>query len=202
MKKNILISTLLLASSLFAEPAKETEMFPLFTSANYCSEATVALMGGVTNYHNTSGYTDSYGAELRFACPVFQIKGFDNRQVLSVVYAEKDGLTTTSIEMNPRIMFPVSDDIEFGFGPGLGVIFAENDTAVTTGSGTLLDPFVTTTSTSKDTVIGVNIGASLHYNVTESVFVGLESRYQWTQNTKFGKTIDNARTMLKVGTSF
>ena len=186
MKKIVLVSMLLLNSSLFAEVAQETKLLPIF-GGNYCAAPTVALMGGYTNYDNTSDNAGSYGAELRFGCPVFQIKGFDIRQVLSVVHADKNNLTTTSIEMNPRIMFPLTEDIEFGFGPGLAVIFAEDSS---------------TTSTDKDTLIGVNVGASLHYNVTNSIFVGLESRYQWTQKADFGRTIDNLRTMIKIGTSF
>jgi hypothetical protein len=183
MKKILLASMLLFSTSLFAEVAKETKFFPIM-SGDYCAAPTVALMGGATNYDDMSGSADSYGVELRFGCPVFQIKGYDIRQVLSIVHDNGNGFKTTSLEMNPRIMFPLSKDVEFGFGPGLGVIFAKDDIA------------------GKDTVWGVNVGVSLHYDVTNKIFIGVESRYQWTQDTDFGGDIDNFRTMVKIGTRF
>lgn len=187
MKRIILLTMVLLSTSLFAQVAKETKLLPFF-EAGYCADPTVAIMGGVTQYKdNTNDTTNTYGVELRFGCPVFQIKNYDIRQVLSAIHTDKNNLSTTSIEMNPRIMFELTKDVEFGFGPGLGVVFAKNSAGI---------------KTLRDTVLAVNIGASLHYTPTKNMFIGFESIYQWTQKSDFGNTLDNFRNMIKIGTSF
>lgn len=165
--------------------AQETKILPIF-DADYCPAPTVALMGGYGKYAGASGSAAMYGVELGFACPVFQIKDLVINQVLSLVNSSKDGLDTTSLEMNPRIMFKVADKVEFGVGPGLGIIFADG--------------------TKSDTVIGLNLGASLQYDISSDIFVGLESRYQWAGDAELTPGVqtdlDNSRTMIKIGKRF
>ena len=187
--KKILISTLLiLSTSLFAAPdaPKETKVLPIF-DADYCPAPTVALMGGYGKYSGVNNGTAMYGVELGFACPIFQIEDVTINQILSLVHSSKDRLKTNTLEMNPRIMFDLSDKVQFGFGPGLGVIFADGE--------------------KDDTVFGVNVGASLNYDVTPQVFVGVEARYQWAEDADLShngvKTnMNNSRTLLKVGRRF
>ncbi|MFT5660466.1 MAG: hypothetical protein ACI9TV_001107 [Sulfurimonas sp.] len=185
MKKILLSSLLVLSTSLFAAP-KETKMLPIFTQG-YCAAPTVALMGGYGKYSGANNGTAMYGIELGFACPVFQIKDLEINQVLSLVHSDKDGLETNTLEMNPRIMFDLNNKTKFGFGPGLGVIFAESNGK-------------------KDEVFGLNFGASLNYQISSDMFIGIESRYQWAGDAQFAagtKTnMNNSRTMIKVGTSF
>ena len=185
MKKTLLIACLLVSSTLFAG-AKETKMLPIFTEG-YCAAPTVALMAGYGKYSDASNGTSMYGVELAFACPVFQIKDLEINQVLSLVHSDDDGLETNTLEMNPRIMFKLSNKMKFGFGPGLGVVFAKTDTK-------------------SDAVFGFNVGASLNYDITSDMFIGIESRYQWTQDADLDGgakiNLDNSRTLLKVGRRF
>ena len=184
MKKTLLSAILVLSVNAFA--ADETKILPIFTEG-YCGAPTVALMGGYGKYSGASNGSAMYGIELGFACPVFQIKDLEINQVLSLVHSDKDGLETNTLEMNPRIMFKLSNKMKFGFGPGLGVIFAKTDTK-------------------SDTVFGLNFGASLNYDITPDMFIGVETRYQWAGDADLSagtKTnLDNSRTLLKVGRRF
>ena len=185
MRKNIAIALLLLSTSLFGA-AKETKMLPIFTE-DYCAEPTIAVMLGYGKYSGAQNGASMYGLELGFACPVFQVKDLEINQVLSFVHSDKDGLETNTLEMNPRIMFELNDKTKFGFGPGLGVIFAKS-------------------ATKNDTVFGFNVGASLNYDITPDIFIGVESRYQWAQDAQLSngaKTdMNNCRTLIKIGTHF
>lgn len=170
MKKTLLASLLLLSTSVFA--ADETKMLPIF-SDDYCPAPTVALMGGYTNYDSSDGAL--YGIELGFACPIFQIKGYEINQVLSLTHFSENGFDINTLEMNPRVMFKVSDKVKIGAGPGLAVLFTDDDTE-----------------------FGFNLGASINYDITPDYFIGLETRYQWASESVF----DNSRTLVKVGTHF
>lgn len=184
MKKTLLIALLMLTSSVLS--AKDTRILPIFTE-DYCAAPTVALMGGYGKYSGANSGTAMYGIELGFACPVFQIKDLEINQVLSLVRSDKNGLETNTLEMNPRIMFDLNKKTKFGFGPGLGVIFAESNGK-------------------KDEVFGINFGASLNYQISSDMFIGIESRYQWAGDAQFAaatKTdMSNSRTLLKIGRSF
>jgi len=181
MKKNIAIALLLLNTAVFGA-AKETKMLPIFTEG-YCATPTIALMGGYGKYADTNSGGGIYGLELGFACPVFQVKDLEINQVLSLVRYNKDGLEVNSLEMNPRIMFPISKKMKFGFGPGLGVVFGD-----------------------KDTAFGFQLGASLDYAITSDMFIGLETRYQWMGeeelSTGVKTNLDNSRTLIKIGRHF
>ena len=186
MKKILLIALLALSTTLFGG-AKETKILPIFTQG-YCGAPTVALMLGTGKYKNASNnHATMYGVELGFACPVFQIKDLEINQVLSLVHSDKDGLETNTLEMNPRIMFELSDKMKFGFGPGLGVVFAKSNTK-------------------SDAVFGLNFGASLNYDISKDMFIGIETRYQWAGDADLSAgantDMDNCRTLLKVGTHF
>jgi hypothetical protein len=185
MKKTIFAALLLLGASLFAAP-KETKMLPIFTEG-YCALPTVALMGGYGKYSGANNGSAMYGVELGFACPVFQIADLEINQILSLVHSDKDGLETNSLEMNPRIMFAIDNKTKFGFGPGLGVIFAK-------------------ANNKSDAIFGVNFGASLNYAITSDMFIGVESRYQWAGDGQFAagtKTdMSNSRTLVKIGKQF
>ena len=185
MRKNIAIALLLLSTSLFGA-AKETKMLPIFTE-DYCAEPTIAVMLGYGKYSGAQNGASMYGLELGFACPVFQVKDLEINQVLSLVHSDKDGLKTNTLEMNPRIMFKLNEKTKFGFGPGLGVIFAKS-------------------ATKNDTAFGFNVGASLNYNLSSDLFIGIESRYQWAQDADLSNgaktNMNNSRTLLKIGTHF
>jgi len=168
MKKTLLSALLVLSASAYA--ADETKMLPIF-SDDYCPAPTVALMGGLTKYSDDREAL--YGIELGFACPVFQIKGYEINQLLSLTHSPEFDITT--LEMNPKLMFKLSDKVKLGAGPGVGVLFTENGTE-----------------------FGFNLGASINYNITSDYFIGFETRYQWATENE----LDNCRNLLKVGMHF
>lgn len=172
MKKTLLSALLVLSTSAFA--ADETKMLPIL-DADYCPAPTVALMGGFTKYSDNGDHDALYGIELGFACPVFQIKDLEINQVLSLTHYSENGFDINTLEMNPRVMFKLSDKIKVGAGPGLAVLF-----------------------TDADTEYGFNLGASINYDITPDYFIGLEMRYQWATESAY----DNGRTLFKVGTHF
>ena len=183
--KKIILSTLL-ALNITALSAQETKMLPIL-DADYCPAPTVALMGGYGSYSGANSGTAMYGVEAAFACPVFQIKDIKIHQVLSLVHSSKDGLKTTTLEMNPQVIFDLSPKMHLGVGPGIGVIFAKGDKS--------------------DSLVGINFGASFNYDITPKVFVGIDARYQWAgdadlYNLGQNTNLDNMRTMIKVGRRF
>jgi len=185
MKKTIL--AMILALSTISLSANETRLLPIL-SKDYCPAPTIAVMGGYGKYSDISDSgSGMYGIEVGFGCPVFEIKDLEINQVLSFVHYSKNGLKTNSLEMNPRIMFDLSEKMKVGFGPGVGVIFVDN-------------------SFGTDTVFGVNFGASLNYQLNKEMFIGIESRYQWAGSADFGIAnnvdMDNHRTLFKIGTHF
>lgn len=185
MKKTIFV--IILALSTLSLSANETRLLPIM-SDDYCPAPTIAVMGGYGEYTDISNSgSGMYGIEVGFGCPVFEIKDLEINQILSLVHYSENGLKTNSLEMNPRIMFDLSEKMKFGVGPGVAVVFVDN------GFGS-------------DTVFGVNLGASLNYQINKDMFIGIESRYQWAGSADFGidnnVDMDNHRTLFKIGTHF
>lgn len=186
MKK--LLFTALITLSALSLNANETRLLPFFED-DYCPAPTVAVMGGYGKYSDvTNSGGAMYGVELGFGCPVFEVKDVKIDQVLSLVHYSKNGLTTNSLEMNPRIYFDLNNKTKFGFGPGLGILFTSN-------------------GSQSDTVYGIQVGASLNYEINADMFIGIESRYQWAgdaslTNGAANVDMNNHRTLLKVGTHF
>jgi hypothetical protein len=184
--KKIALATLLTASTTLLM-AQETKFLPIATENNYSLSPSVALVGGYGKYDELDSGSALYGIELDIACPLLQLSSNKIKQQISVVhYSEKDKFNSTSIELNPHVMFDVANKLQVGVGPGFGVVFADADGDT-------------------DTVFGINIGASANYDITSKMFVGAEARYQWTTDADFGGgdvSLDNYRTLLKVGYHF
>ena len=176
----------LLALTVSSLNARETKVLPILTDSSYCLTPGVSLVGGIGAFDKSDTTTTMYGVELSLACPALQLSSLDIKQQISIVYQSKEGLDTTHIEFNPHVMFDLSKDIQFGAGPGFGVILANAEKS--------------------DTVFGLNAGVSLNYDVTPSMFMGLEARYQWTTDAEVVSgvevNLDNYRTLLKVGMHF
>lgn len=183
MKKIILATILALSTT--ALFAKETKLLPILNDADYCLTPGVAVLGGFGSY----GDADSdamYGVELSIACPALQLSTLDIKQQISLVYQSQDGFDATALEFNPHVMFDLSNNLQVGVGPGFGVIFAD--------------------AQKSDTVFEVGAGASLNYDITQSMFIGLETRYMFTTDAELvtgTKTdLNNYRTLLKAGIHF
>ena len=184
MKKQICASLVGLAvASASQGVAAEGWEFPGFSGDNYQVQPTVALLGGVMDPDfGPAGSGGVYGLELSLDCPLLQPPSNRIRQQVSLTQYDEDGVEITSLEINPHYVVPMSENLEFGFGPGIGVM------DVDTGSH-------------DNTLLGIQAGASVHYR-QGAFFAGAEARYQVTTEERFGnrdRDADNARVLLKVG---
>ncbi|MDR9424585.1 MAG: hypothetical protein RI567_04800 [Marinobacter sp.] len=163
--------------------AAEGWEFPGFSSDDYQAQPTLAMVGGVMDPDfGPAGAGGVYGLELSLDCPLLQPPSNRIRQQLSLTQYDEDGVEINSLEINPHYVVPVSENLEIGFGPGIGVL------DVDAGSH-------------DDTLLGFQAGASVHYR-QGAFFVGGEARYQVTTEERFGgrdQDADNARVLLKVG---
>jgi len=183
MKKVLLGALLALTTT--AISAKETKFLPIVTDDNYCLSPAVAVLGGYGKYNGVDG-TAMYGIELSIACPALQLSSLDIKQQISLTHQKKDDFSATNLEFNPHVMFELGKKLQLGVGPGFGVVFAKDDES--------------------DTVFSIGAGASLNYDISNSMFIGLESRYMWTTEAELStgnkENLDNQRTLLKVGMHF
>lgn len=161
------------------------DLFPV-TGADYKAEPTLAVIGGAMDPDFSDADSDAlYGLELSLNCPLLQTPSNRIRQQLSVTHYDEDGLEMVSVEINPHYVVPVSDGLEFGFGPGLGVIDVDS-------------------GSDSETLLGLQAGMSLHYR-RDAMFVGAEARYQVTTEEEFAgvdRDADNSRYLLKAGINF
>lgn len=185
--KNLLLSLALISTSSFA--ADEFKFLPIFLDDNYKAELEVSAVVGSMNFNkNTIKEDITYGVELSFNCPVFTLpNNHVLRQQLSLNRYDKGGLKITTIEMNPYYFVSLSDDLSFGFGPGIGAMKAE----LANGQDEWLFTF--------------QAGAGLKYYM-DNFLIGADFRYQWAAEKDFGtgvnQDLDNKRFLLKVGYAF
>lgn len=172
-----------------AAASDDFTFLPVFNDPNWKPHVEVAAVGGYMDFDNAhAGDGGTVGLELSFDCPVFTLPG-DNliRQQLSVNGYDDDGLTVTTIEMNPYYFVGLAEDLVLGFGPGISAIYADPDH----GSDAWL--------------FGVQMGAGVKYYLG-SFLVGADLRYQWTTEDDFGagqnEDLDNWRSLVKVGYRF
>ncbi len=184
MKHIIVAASLLLATLVHAE--RETKLFPIMTDADYCPSPAVALLVGYGEMERAYDGDYMYGLEFSLACPALQLPTLDIRQQISLVHQSDHGLRMTSLELNPHLLFNLDNKVQLGVGPGFGLIVTDADET--------------------DLIFGVNVGASIHYDIDKNYFVGAEARYQWTTDAELSKdverSLDNYRTLVKVGMHF
>lgn len=183
--KNILIAILLTLSTVSLQ-ANETRILPILTG-DYCPNPTMAVTTGYNIYDDIKDSGSStYGLEIAFGCPIFEIKDLEINQVLGANHYKKDNFSITTVEMNPRIMFELDNRTKVGVGPGVSILFVDNNN-------------------NKDTILGFNIGATVNYQLNDGMFIGLDIRHQFTQKTNvFSNNINlnNNKTVIKIGKSF
>ncbi len=186
MKKKILalaVGSLVLSMSASAEDKGWSWLAGL--DDDYVMEPTVSLVfGSMSPDDGDSGSVT--GVELSFNCPLLQPPTNKIRQQLSVVQYDEAGVEISSIELNPHYVVEVSPGLSIGGGPGLGYVSVDSAGA-------------------EDSVLAVQMGASVHYQVAESLFLGADARYQMTDSEDSGVLsdgVDNWRVALKAGFSF
>jgi outer membrane protein W len=104
------------------------------------------------------------------------VSGFD--PVFLGAFREKDDVKVIPVTLTGKWIYPYGN-FEFFGGIGAGVYFAsfKGDLASTTLGTISVDE--------NDSVFGMNLGFGVTYNITRSVFVGVESKWIWTGEAEF-----------------
>jgi len=186
--KSLALSMLITSTSSFA--GDEFKFLPIFSDDNYKGNIEVAAVLGTMN-HKTQGLDNglTYGVELSFDCPVFTLPGKNLlRQQLNLNRYDENGVSITSIEMNPYYFVDMDKDLKLGFGPGIGAMNVKPDTS------------------SSEWLFTVQASAGIKYYM-DAAFVGADIRYQWTSENDFNgmsqkQDLDNTRVLFKAGYAF
>lgn len=188
--RRLLLGLAAAIAGLSAVPAQAADwgFLPIVNDPSYKAELAVALKGGIMDADVSGvGSSFAYGAELSLNCPTIRTPVGKIRQQLSWNRMDDDGLELNTVELNPHLVFEAAKDLWIGAGPGLGFVWADH-------------------STGRDADMwALQAGASVTYTMGK-VMLGLESRYQWTQDdrvgTGTGEGADNWLTTAKVGFVF
>ncbi len=179
-----LLTTLLLSSG--TALAQGPWNFLAGMDIDYVAEPTLALMIGNLNPDINGANNDTVsGVEFSLNCPLLQPPSNKIRQQISYTRYSDSGLKISSFELNPHYVIEMTPGVGVGFGPGIGYVKAE-------------------VANQSESMLALQLGVSLHYNVMEKLFLGAEARYQATQNDNFAgqKGADNFRGTIKVGYNF
>jgi len=189
MKKIILLSVLV-STFIFAvtdvnstKPSIDTLAFNEVDAVNVQIPMGLSFLGGMMKSKDANtGWNPLYGLELSFEC----LLSPSVRSQLQYTHYNDDGLKMEQLSINPHYIFNRGDDVEFGFGPHLGVAKVEEKNA-------------------DDTIYTFGIGASLNATIDENFFVGAAARYERTTYATFGEldtNLNNLKVFTKVGYSF
>jgi hypothetical protein len=152
----------------------------------YQAQPTVALLGGQLDPAESGlDSATATGVELSLNCPLLAAPGGTIRQQLSYVRYDKDDVEITTIEINPHYMIDVADNLQVGFGPGLGYV------SIDTPAG-------------DDAALALQFGGSVQYRLGR-IYLGAEARWQWAGDVEIANTDvspDNTRVLAKVGFNF
>jgi len=187
MKHSWLISGVLAASMAFgsAASAKEFKMLPIL-DGDFCGNFKVGLSAGYMDFKNVNASGATEGIELTFDCPVFTLPWDNLRQQLMLNRFNSDGLELTALEFNPYYIIDMGNGIEWGFGPGWGVIWSD--------------------TYKSDVAFSLQAGTGLQYNISKELYTGADIRWQWTQKIDVApgvtEDLDNFRTQVKIGYRF
>lgn len=135
--------------------------------------------------HGASGDA-AYGLQFSLNCPWFQPPAGVIRQQFNFNYFDEGDLEMKTLEMNPRYFMALSHGLTIGVGPSIGYVWADADAGKSPG------------------MWAGGLGADLDYRVG-SLFFGIGTRYQWTQNKTVGFDkggADNLLITVKVGVNF
>lgn len=181
-----LISVAVLSATSLAA-SDEFKILPIFTDDAFCFKTEIAVTGMNMSFDEGSESGMAFGAELSLGCPIFTLPGNNTiRQQFAVNKYSKDGLSLTTVAMNPYYFIDLSKDLVLGFGPGIGGVLAEvggNDTWLFT----------------------YQASAGIKYYM-DDFLIGVDARKQWTVDKDvFGngeEDLNNMRLIAKVGYRF
>lgn len=165
--------------------AKEFEVLPILKSS-FCPNVQVGLATGYTNYKNVAAEGATVGVEITFDCPIFTLPWDNLRQQIMVNQFNSDGMNLTNFEFNPYYIIDLGNGLDFGFGPGWGVVLSDTYT--------------------HDVAFALQAGAGVQYDISSRYYAGADVRYQWTQKIDVApgvrEDLDNYRAQVKVGYRF
>lgn len=168
-----------------AANAKEFKALPILDK-NFCPNIQVGVSMGYMNLKNVSAAGVSEGIEISLDCPVFTLPWDNLRQQIMLNHFNSDGVEMTNLEFNPYYLITLDNNVEWGFGPGFGVIFSD--------------------AGKNDTVFTLQAGTGFKYNISNTVYTGADIRYQWTQKADlsagYKEDLDNYRAQVKIGYRF
>ncbi|DAB37412.1 MAG TPA: hypothetical protein CFH83_11320 [Sulfuricurvum kujiense] len=180
--KAALLACVLLGSS---ANAKEFKALPILDK-NFCPNIQVGLSAGYMNLKNVNAAGSTAGIEISLDCPVFTLPWDNLRQQIMLNRFDSDGLEMTNLEFNPYYLITLNNGVEWGFGPGFGVIFSD--------------------AAKSDTVFTLQAGTGLKYNISKEIYTGADIRWQWTQKAELTpnqkEDLDNYRAQVKIGYRF
>ncbi len=187
MKLKYLAKAAVTASLLMAASANAGEFKALpILDANFCPNIQVGLTAGYMNLKNVNASGATAGIEISLDCPVFTLPWDNLRQQIMLNHFDSDGLEMTNLEFNPYYLITLDNGIEWGFGPGFGVVFSD--------------------AGKSDTVFTLQAGTGLKYNISREIYTGADIRYQWTQKADlsagYKEDLDNYRAQVKIGYRF
>jgi len=175
MKKTILFS-LLASTLLMAE--NHTVLDDSFKM-----DPSLALLIGTVKGTNSYAHAEViYGLEYGFNCLVSDML----RQQVQITNYKDKNLKMTEISVNPHYMINVNSNMQIGFGPTLGLARVDN-------------------SQDKDTIFTYGAGGSLVQNLNETLFVGAEAKYEWSEDASLSGVNDNfnnVKIFVKAGYRF
>ena len=180
--KTALLAFVLLGA---AANAKEFKMLPILDKG-FCPNIQVGLTAGYMNLKHVHAEGSTVGIEISLDCPVFTLPWDNLRQQIMLNHFNNNGLEMTNLEFNPYYLITLDNNVEWGFGPGFGVIFSD--------------------AGKNDTVFTLQAGTGLKYNISRELYTGADIRYQWTQKAELSSTykedLDNYRAQVKIGYRF
>ena len=175
MKKTLLIS--LMASS-FVMAQNNTILDSEFTF-----DPSVAVVGGAMKAdYSDADWNGLYGVELGFNCLIND----SIRQAVQLTSFKDGDLEILQGNVNPQYEVAVSDTVNVGFGPTVGLASIDN-------------------GTDTDTVFTYGVGTSLNVNLTKDIFLGTELKYELTEDADLGEVSDNFnnfKAFAKIGYQF
>jgi hypothetical protein len=187
MKKTIigLIATTILSSIVPHAWADSDWNFLPVTGDGFDPDLTLSVTGGMMDLQTHGLDTDFvFGLELSLNCLLLDPPVGTIRQQFSYSHYDDSGLEITSFEMNPHFLYKVDSRLAIGFGPGIGYVDADGRNVNEGG-------------------FALQGGVSVHYKMSETLFLGAEARYQWTQEfDDLNDDLKNARLFGKVGYRF
>lgn len=153
-----------------------------FQDPSWRPNFSLTLMGGRMDADYGGGADTVTGAEIAFNSLLIQPrKKHRIRQQISHLTYNRNGSRISSLEANPHYLIMVQPNLELGFGPGVALVDVG--------------------SRNKERVIGLQLGASVHYRY-QDLFIGAELRHQFTGSASVdGDSIDadNTRLLFKLG---